>query len=228
MTPAERGERQPGTPWGQALIVALLLLWSVAALQPDIPRGREAWFVVQDEKNLLEHYKWLQLGFERSGQWPSGGGHELLLDPWMRGLIEPTVENFDRFFTPGPERGEDAHYLYLRAQVQRGETIWPDLASVGPDDTHYAARATAHLSTMQRPDEAIAANDNEPTWDHDWTRRPGWAFRGGTVNILWGDGRVRPLTLQRMMDDFEWPGLEEPFPTFGLDSPHPALQKLDH
>ena len=79
--------------------------------------------------------------------------------------------------------------------------------------------AKEHLGGMSKGDEAWAANDNES---------PGWAFQGGTVNVLYGNGRVRPLSLQTMMEEFQWVGLEEVFKTWGQDSPHPALRKLDH
>jgi hypothetical protein len=37
---------------------------------------------------------------------------------------------------------------------------------------------------------------------------------------------VRTLSLQSLAEQFQWPGLEEVFPTWGAASPHPELSKL--
>lgn len=223
MGAADNGDRQRGSAWAEIGVVSLTLAALGCAAAPAVLRvGGQAEFF-QDKSNLAKHYRWLEIYRhpERVGHMPTEGGHKFLLAAWVDGVVDPTVENFDRYFSPGPARDEDAHYQELRKMVVRGERIWTDLRAVTPDDTHYAARAKSSIRGMQKGDEAWAANDNESRGG------PGWAFRGGQVNVLWGNGVVGTLSMEQMQRDFQWPGVAEVFPTFGPDSPYPALKKLD-
>jgi hypothetical protein len=98
----------------------------------------------------------------------------------------------------------------------KGENPWPTLDSVTSSDTHYAARGTAFLKGMAKANEAWIANDNEG----------GWSFPDGRIHVLYSGGAVRTLSLQSLAEQFQWPGLEEVFPTWGAASPHPELSKL--
>jgi len=197
-----------------AIILCLLAITLLLPGQGSLVRARDAANAVADARNLFQIGRWLELARSRGNLTSNEGGHEFLLMLWTNDLIDHCPANFDRFFTPGID---DPHVTQLRAKLVAGDKIWPHLNSVTPDDTHYAARAKEHFSTMFDKHEAWAANDNEG----------GWAFQQCVVNILWGDGSVQTLTLSEMKEQF---GLRdeqtEVFKTWGKDSPHPALQKL--
>lgn len=201
----------------ELLIVVSIIGLLAAAFLPDLLAGRETAHIAADSKNLSQQYQWLQIysSPQKVGHLPTEGGHKFLLDVWVKQVIEHTPENLERYFTPGL-REQDPHYIELRQRLMRGEKIWSSLREVSTDDTHYAARDKQYIKGMNSGTEAWAANDNEG----------GWAFPGGTVNVLYGNGSVRPLSLQQMMEQFQWPGKEEVFKTWGRDSPHPDLQKL--
>jgi prepilin-type N-terminal cleavage/methylation domain-containing protein len=201
----------------ELLIVVTIIGLLAAAFLPDLLSSRTVAYIAADSANMQQQYKWIELysGRTKVGHMPTEGGHKFLLDLWVKKVIDPTEENFDRFFTPGL-REQDPHYIELRKKVQLREPIWTDLGSVTSLDTHYAARAKNDIMGMTKANEAWVANDNE--FD--------WAFNDGTINVLYG-ASVRTLSLQMLMEQYQWPGLEEVFKTYGPDSPHPDLKKLD-
>lgn len=201
----------------ELLIVVSIIGLLAAAFLPDIIGSKEAANVGADAANLRQQYQWLQsyMSPTKEGRPPSEGGHKFLLSVWVKNVCEHTPENFDRFFTPGIA---DTHRDNLRDRLLRKEPIWTSLKDVGPEDTHYAGRAKEHFRTMNSGNEAWAANDNDG----------GWAFASGVVNVLYGNGAVRPLTLSQQKDLHQHVGLEEVFKTYGKDSPDPDLQKLDN
>ena len=200
----------------ELLIVIAIIGVLAATFLPDLIGSKENANILADSRNLTQMYTWLETarGPTKLKSLPSEGGHKFLLTLWTKDVIDHSPENFDRFFTPGID---DPYYSKLRAQLVAGEKIWPDLNSVTSEDTHYAARAKEHLKGMTDFKEAWAANDNEG----------GWAFKGGVVNVLYGNGSVRPLTYQEMKDQ-NWivDKDNEVLKTWGPDSPVPFLQKL--
>jgi prepilin-type N-terminal cleavage/methylation domain-containing protein len=213
--PRRRPGRALGFTLAELLVVIAIIGLLAATLLPAITGAKATVHATADARNLAMHYQWLETYRQRNsvGHLPEAGGHKFLLDVWVRNVIEHTEENLDRYFTPGVE---DPHWSELHVQLRRGHAVWPELDRVTSADTHYAARAAGDRRGIDRGTEAWAANDNDG----------GWSLADGTVNVLWGNGSVRPLSLQMLMDDFGWPGTEKVFPTHGEASPHAALKKL--
>jgi len=200
----------------ELLIVVSIIGLLAAAFLPDLLSSRVAAYVATDKANLQQHYKWLLSYEQKRRRLPVAGGHKFLLDLWVSKVIDHTEENFDRFFTPGL-REQDPRYAELRPLVQRLQPIWEDLDSVTSADTHYAARSREHLMGMTKANEVWVATDNEIDWN----------FTDGTINMLVAGGSTRSLSLQDLMDLYQWPGMEEVFRTHGDESPHEGLRKLD-
>ncbi|MEC7585096.1 MAG: type II secretion system protein [Planctomycetota bacterium] len=200
----------------ELLIVVSIIGLLAAAFLPDLLSSKASANVAADGANLSQQYKWLETYKQKLKRYPSAGGHKFLLDLWVRKVVDHTQENFDRFWTPGL-REQDPRYAELRPLVQRQEVIWEDLDSLTSEDTHYAARAREHLLGMNKANEVWVATDNEIDWN----------FTDGTINMLVAGGSVRSLSLQELEDLYQWPGMEEVFRTYGDESPHPGLRKLD-
>ncbi len=199
----------------ELMVVIGILSLLVVTFAPDLIAAWGQANTAADAKQLDKQYFWVTAYKNKFGHYPEGGGHKFVLGAWVKGVVEHTPQNLDVYFTPGV-RDTDDYYINLKKQDP--ETIWKDLQSVTSLDTHYAGRGAQHKRDMLSGKEAWMANDNEG----------GWAFKDGTINVLWGDGTVGQLLLERdLKEQFGWTLEQGPFPTFG-DSPHPALKKLEN
>ncbi len=203
----------------ELLIVVGIVGLLAATFLPDLLAGKETANIEADAANMRQQAQWLEIAQSpaKLGGLPTEGGHAFLLTLWTKDVIDHSPENFDRFFTPGVRENED-YYKNLRQQVLHGEKIWTDLRLTTAEDTHYAARAKQYLRGMVDFKEAWVANDNDG----------GWAFKSGVVNVLWGNGSTRPINLEEMKQYGLVDKDTEVFKTYGPDSPHPALKKLDN
>jgi hypothetical protein len=193
--------------------IAILFVLAIALLPNTVGGGPVNAFA--DQANLQRIRDWLTGYRLRFGHLPNESGHKFLLELWVKGICTHDVESFDRFFAPGA-REEDPHYLALRKRVQGGDDPWPSLEQVSSADTHYAGRATSGVRNDGEARHAWAADDNEN----------GWTIADGTINILYDDGTVSWLSIERLTEQFQWPGLGKVFPV-GPDSPHPDLRTLE-
>lgn len=200
----------------ELLIVVSIIGLLAAAFLPDLLSSKASAYVAADGANLQQHFKWFETYNRKLKRYPSAGGHKFLLDLWVRKVVDHTEENFDRFWTPGL-RDQDPRYAELRPLVVAQELIWEDLDSLTSEDTHYAARSREHLLGMTKANEVWVATDNEIDWN----------FNDGTINMLVAGGAVRSLSLQELMEFYQWPGMDEVFRTHGDESPHEGLRKLD-
>ena len=208
-------DRTSGFTLIEMLVVIGIISLLAVALLPNIIGAKESANKTADEFNLYRHYENITLYEQRYGHYPRGTGHQWVLDPWVRGVVEHTPQNMERYFTPGLSGGE---VLALKEELDRGGAIWTDLESLTSLDTDYAGRdgrkRTGNIFSGNVP---WMANDNEF----------GPAFTDGSINVLMGDGSIRTLYIDPDFLDYGWTvqRVEEPFPV-GPDSPHRLLQQL--
>jgi len=208
---------------GFTLIELLIVIGIVsllgAVLVPQFIPVQDAANAVGDAANLRIHHGWLQAYERKHGSLPMEGGYRFVMATWTSGVVAPTEENFDRFFTPGPARQNDLTYADLRKRVQRGDNPWPTLDAVDSASTHYVGRSRQHLRTRQQgPGEAWMADDNEGAWN----------LRDGTLNVLLCDGNVRTYSFAQLQELFSVGAFDaqNPVVTHGQDSPVPACRTL--
>ena len=198
----------------ELLIVVGIIGLLAAAFLPDLLAGKESANISADRANMSQHYQWLEIYKQRLGRRPVEGGSKFLLDIWVKQICEQTPKNVDRFFTPGLN---DPKQTEMKDALQRGEKIWQNLRDITTLDTDYAARDVNYFKGMDSGLEVWVVNDNEGAW----------AFKGGTINMLMGDGSTSDLSLDFLKNQYGVTGTDgEPFKTWGKDSPHPPFQKL--
>jgi len=203
----------------ELLIVVGIIGVLAAALLPALLEGRETANIRADQANLTKIYSWLEIYRQRAGHKPTVGGHKFLLDPWVKGYVDPSPEAMATYFTPGID---DPRQIELKQKLDRGEKIWSSLDQLTAADTSYAGRGTDSLKgNIDSGLEAWAADDNN--------EGTAWAFpNSATTNVLYGNGHAREISLQVLMESFSWPGKEQVLKTFGQDAGHPDLKKLEN
>jgi prepilin-type N-terminal cleavage/methylation domain-containing protein len=200
------------------VVIGIIGLLAVALL-PRVVGARENAEKAADQANLRWHYQVIvEYQQKYKGALPRDGGSRFVLDPWVRKVIEPTEQNFERYWVPG---ANDPRTQELREQGRRDgfQTLWTDLANVSSIDTHYAARSKENLrGRIMSGNEPIMADDNEFEA----------AFGDQTIHVLMGDGSVNALNYDPDLIELGYTGdgKQEWFKV-GPESPHPLLQKLE-
>ena len=201
----------------ELLIVISIIGVLAAVLLPQIIGSQDAANSASDARQLSTHATWHEFYKQRhNGALPMEGGVRFVIATWK--VTQQTAEDLDKYFSPGA-RDNDAHYQALRMQLLRGEKIWPDLNSVGADDTTYAGRAREHIkSSTQTGNEALLASANNGMW----------TLRDGSVNILLSSGQVRSLSYDMMQELYSLGDrdVSNPIQTHGPNSPIPECRKL--
>lgn len=202
----------------ELLVVIGILSLLVVTFAPDIIGAWSTANSAADAANMRQVYQWIEIDYKnKTKHYPMKGGHKFVLGPWVEGTIpEKTIKNFDRFFNPAL-RASDPQYIELRKQDI--ETIWTSYEDVSSLDTTYAGRAKEFMHGIDSGKEAWMADDNED----------GWSFKDGSINVLYGNGDVITLSSVDLREKFQWMEIkkDEPFPSYGPESPAPDLRKLD-
>lgn len=203
----------------EILVVVAIISLLAAVLLPNILGAQVRAHKTGDQANLRWHFQNIQEYADRYKSIPRGSGHQFVLDPWVRGVVERTEANRDRYFTPGPASEQDSNYQELRRKDP--QTIWRELDGLRSEDTQYAGRLAGQKGSWRSGFSPLMANDNE--------FMP--AFQDHTIHVLMGDGSVKVLLLDPDLIALGWSGDEdlddEPaIFSVGPESLHPLLQKL--
>ena len=207
--------RSSGFTLIEMLVVIGIISLLAVALLPNIVSGRAAANQTADAANLSWHYFNI-LDYERKYKhYPRGRGHQWVLDPWVRGVVERTPQNLEKYFTPGLS-GDVIRDL--KRELEETGTVWSTADALTSLDTDYAGRDSSRRSgSIMSGKVPWMSNDNE--FDP--------AFPDGSINVLMGDGVVRVLHIDPDFLGYGWTveKVAERFPV-GPESPHPLLQQL--
>lgn len=195
------------------VVITIIALLSVAII-PNITGSIGVAQRTADTATLKWHHAALLSYKLRYKSLPRQGGHKFVLAPWIRGSVERTEANRERYFSSAID--SDTHVYDLR-ELSPEET-WKDFDTLTSLDTHFAGRAREGRRHMNSGKEIWMATDNED----------GNTYRDGTVLMLFGDSTVREclrdphqLAIGAPADlDVEY-SLD-----VGPNSPHPDLRKL--
>jgi len=203
----------------ELLIVISIIGLLAAVLLPNIIGAQTSAYIQGDAANLRRHFEWWTMYKQQLKGYPTQGGHKSVLATWCDNVTEKTVDDYDRFFTPGA-REQDQVWKEGRAKVLQGVNPWPNIQQVTTLDTHYAGRAKDKVRGMESGTEAWMANDNEG----------GWNLSDGTINILYGNGSVRTFSYQQLVQLFQLPEFDKnnPISTWGPNAALEDLKKLDN
>ena len=199
----------------EILVVIGIISVLAAVLLPQVFGGQLRALIEADKANLRWHYQTFQVFEQGQKRLPTGTGHKFILDPWVKGTVQRTEQNLNRYFTPS---GQDEQRDTLATKDP--ETIWRNADELTTSDTSYAGpnkegKATPQLLTNGKA--ALMADDNEFA--------P--AFADNTINVLLGDGNVKELKTDPDLigagfnPDEEGARFEVPNPN------HPLLKNLE-
>lgn len=161
----------------------------------------------------------------RYGQWPKGGGSEMLRTLWRSPIIENTPTNLQKFYSPFNIADPDCPFnTYKSIDL---DDLWKE--SIDPGDTDYAARAKGQKRNWVSGKQAWMSDDNNDgtMWNTTWS-----------MSMLFGDGSARTYHVDKEMVDLGWVTSDEAEAIISGDSDDvieigpqsriPFLRKLDY
>lgn len=197
------------------VVIGIISLLAVVLL-PNIIGGKEKANILADQGNLRWHYAELNTLREQK-KLPLRGGCRFVLATWYRGIVEKTEANMNRYFNPALASDDVKIKELLETGVAK---IWPREEAITSADTHYAGRSEKHYIGMMSGNEAWLADDCEGVMP----------FPSGSINVLYGDGVVKPLLADPDLLKYGWKledAKEGKLFDVGPSSPHPDLKKLE-
>lgn len=203
----------------EILIVVGIIGILAAAFLPALISGQATANSAAEQANMRWFHQNLLTYQGKYKVLPRGDGPRWILDPWVRGVVTHTLENFERFFTPGSPAGD---YQNLKPMVTEDpHSIWNSPDEISSLDTDWAGPSADTVKGMRRLAEGmpLIATDNEgvqPT------------YPDGSINVLLGSGSTRLLLIDPDFLEYGYTVAEaETKPVVvGPESPHPLLQKL--
>lgn len=155
--------RSSGFTLIELMVVITILSALMVILLPTLGQGQTQAGILGDQFNMQFHYRHLLQYQSRNQHLPKGGGHELVLAPWVAGMVDRTATNRDRYFSPGttysPVAG-DPRDLVMSQDVKR---IWSNPDELSSQHSDYAAlgeRAKRGVR-LGRGDAVLMAIDQE-------------------------------------------------------------------
>jgi prepilin-type N-terminal cleavage/methylation domain-containing protein len=199
------------------VVVTIIALLAVAIL-PELIKSTERANQAVDQANLRWHFTAFTNYKGRYKTPPRGGGHKFVIDPWVRGVVEHTPQNMDRYFSPQAIGDGDGRHEELKAMD--AEEYWKTQEELTTEDTNWAGLAVENKRGMWSGKVIWMATDNEN----------GNVYKDGSVVVLFGDGSAK--TLFRDPDFIKLgysPDMDEDdLIEVGPNSRHKLLQKLEH
>lgn len=210
-----RPKNQAGFTLIEILVVIGIIGVLAAVLLPQIFQGNLRATIVADQANLRWHFATFTAYEQGQKRVPNGTGHRFVIDPWIKGIVQHTPENLDRYFIP---KSADPRKDELREQDL--EQIWRNLDDLTSSDTAYAGPGEQAKRMPQ-----LLSNGKAPLMSDDNEFVP--AFADFTINVLLGDGNVREIRLDALQELGFDETLEGALFEVGPNSPHPLLKLLE-
>jgi prepilin-type N-terminal cleavage/methylation domain-containing protein len=190
------------------VVIAIIGLLS-AALLPAVFGATTAANKTAVEGNLTFHYQSLLAYKAKYGNYPTTGGVEFVVEPWIKKVVERTQKNFDKYWSPALKA--DPRKIEL-AEIGDYDEVWKTKNDVSREDTHYAGPDRRKVTNMVSGKSSLMASH--------CIYAP--ALSDGTTVVLTGDGNKVSVFAEDIGFDPEVDGVVP----IGDESSNEFLQQL--